>query len=74
VDRQSHEPLPERKQEAKGHGAVEKPTSSRGLRLRGVVTRRSKRALNEDLEIVTYNVSSESGSQLVEDFATPGGP
>jgi hypothetical protein len=38
------------------------------------VTRRSKRALKEDLEIVTYNVSSENGSHLVEDFATPGGP
>jgi len=39
-----------------------------------VVTRRSKRTLKEDLEIVTYNVSSENGSQLVEDFASPGGP
>jgi hypothetical protein len=38
------------------------------------VTRRSKRALKEDLELVTYNVSSENGSQLVEDFAQPGGP
>jgi hypothetical protein len=38
------------------------------------VTRRSKRALKEDLELVTYNVSSETGSHLVEDFATPGGP
>jgi hypothetical protein len=39
-----------------------------------VVTRRSKRTLKEDLELVTYNVSSENGSHLVEDFATPGGP
>jgi len=38
------------------------------------VTRRSKRTLKEDLELVTYNVSSEGGSQLVEDFAPPGGP
>jgi hypothetical protein len=38
------------------------------------VTRRSKRALKEDLELVTYSVSSESGSHLVEDFAPPGGP
>ena len=38
------------------------------------MTRRSKRALKEDLELVTYNVSSENGSQLVEDFAAPGGP
>jgi hypothetical protein len=38
------------------------------------VTRRSKRALKEDLELVTYNVSSENGSHVVEDLATPGGP
>ena len=38
------------------------------------MTRRSKRTLKEDLEVVTYNVSSENGSHLVEDFATPGGP
>jgi hypothetical protein len=38
------------------------------------VTRRSKRALKADLELVTYNVSSENGSQLVEDFTSPGGP
>ncbi len=39
-----------------------------------MVTRRSKRTLKEDLEVVTYNASSEQGSHLVEDFATPGGP
>ena len=38
------------------------------------MTRRSKRTLKEDLELVTYNVSSEHGSQLVEDFTPPGGP
>jgi hypothetical protein len=38
------------------------------------VTRRSKRTLKEDLELVTYNVSSENGSQLVEDFVPAGGP
>lgn len=38
------------------------------------MTRRSKRTLKEDLELVTYNVSSENGSHQVEDFATPGGP
>jgi hypothetical protein len=38
------------------------------------VTRRSKRPLKEDLEIVTYHVSSENGSHWVEEFATPGGP
>jgi hypothetical protein len=38
------------------------------------VSRRSKRTLKEDLELVTYHVSSENGSQLVEDFTAPGGP
>ena len=33
-----------------------------------------ERTLKEDLELVTYNVSSENGSHLVEDFAPPGGP
>ncbi len=37
------------------------------------MTRRSKRALKEDLELVTYSVSSETGSHMVEDFAPPGG-
>jgi hypothetical protein len=39
-----------------------------------VITRRSKRTLKEDLEVVTYNVSSEQGAHLVEDFAPLGGP
>jgi len=39
-----------------------------------MVTRRSKRTLKEDLEVVTYNVSSEQGSHLVEDFTPGGGP
>jgi hypothetical protein len=38
------------------------------------VSRRSKRSLKEDLELVTYNVSSENGSHVVEDLASPGGP
>jgi hypothetical protein len=74
VDQQSHEPLPGLDQEAKGYKGIGKPTFSGGLRLRGIVTRRSKRTLKEDLELVTYNVSSENGSQLVEDFTQPGGP
>jgi len=74
VDQQSPGRLPARDPQAKGHPGVERPKSSGGLRLRGRVTRRSKRALKEDLELVTYHVSSENGSHLVEDFATPGGP
>ena len=73
VDQQSREPLPGRSPEAKGDKAVERPSSG-GMRSRGSVTRRSKRLLKEDLEVVTYNVSSENGSHLVEDLAPPAGP
>jgi hypothetical protein len=38
------------------------------------VSQRSKRALRDDLEVVTYNVSFENGSHFVEDLAPPGGP
>ena len=38
------------------------------------MTRRSKRSLKEDLELVTYHVGSENGSHPVEDFTQPGGP
>lgn len=38
------------------------------------MSRRSRRALREDLELITYAVSSENGSQFVEDLAAPGGP
>jgi hypothetical protein len=38
------------------------------------VTRRSRRPLKEDLELVTYYISSANGSHPVEDLATPGGP
>ena len=74
LDQQSQKPLPGQNPEVKGHRGVGEPASRGGLRLRGIVTRRSKRTLKEDLELVTYNVSSENGSHLVEDFAPPGGP
>src|SRR4051812_24136906 len=74
LDQQSQGPLPGPTPEAQGHKGVGEPASPGGLRLRGIVTRRSKRTLKEDLEIVTYNVSSENGSHLVEDFAPPAGP
>ena len=74
MDQQPRKPLPKCNQEAKINGAVEKSTCSGGLRLQGIVTRRSKRTLKDDLELVTYNVSSENGSQSVEDFTKPGGP
>jgi len=44
-----------------------------GLRLRGRVSRRSKRSLREDLEVVSYTVTSENGVHVVEAFTTPGG-
>ncbi len=43
-----------------------------GLRLRGMVSRRSKRSLREDLELVSYTVTSGNGTHFVETFATPG--
>ena len=74
VDQQSHEALPGQDPEAPESRDDRAPASRGGLRLRGVVTRRSKRALKEDLEVVTYQVSSAGGSHPVEDFASPGGP
>jgi len=74
LDQQLQEPLPGENPEAKGYRGVGEPASRGGLRLRGRVTRRSKRALKEDLELATYSVSSETGSHFVEDFAPPGGP
>ena len=59
---------------AQGSSAVGGPAGDGGLRLRGVVTRRSKRALREDLELVTYHVSSANGSHPVDDLVPPGGP
>jgi len=74
LDQQLQKPRPGQNPEAKGYRGVGEPDSRGGLRLRGRVTRRSKRALKEDLELVTYSVSSETGSHMVEDFAPPGGP
>src|SRR4051794_23359927 len=74
VDRRSEAAPPGPDPEAQGYGGVGGSACRGGLRLRGVVTRRSKRTLKEDLEIVTYNVSSDQGSHLVEDFISGGGP
>jgi hypothetical protein len=38
-----------------------------------MVSRRSKRSLREDLELVSYTVTSENGTHFVEVFTTPGG-
>jgi hypothetical protein len=73
-DRQSQKPLPGQDPPAQGFSGVGEPASNGGLRLQGRVTRRSKRALKADWELVTYQVASENGSHLVEDFTPPGGP
>lgn len=74
LDRQSQRPLPGQDPQAQGSRGIGESSSRGGLRLQGKVTRRSKRVLKEDLELVTYNVASENGSHLVEDFTPPGGP
>jgi hypothetical protein len=38
-----------------------------------MVSRRSKRPLREDLEVVSYTVTSENGVHIVEAFTAPGG-
>ncbi len=48
--------------------------SEGGLRLRGMISRRSKRPLRDDLELVTYTVTSRSGTHFAEQFTPPGGP
>ena len=45
-----------------------------GLRLRGMIARRARRSLKEDLELVTYTVTSQNGVHEIEDLAKPGGP
>lgn len=44
-----------------------------GLRLRGTVSRRMKRSIKDDLELVTYVVTSENGARTVECLGKPGG-
>lgn len=44
-----------------------------GLRLRGTVSRRMKRPIKDDLELVTYVVSSENGARTVECLGKPEG-
>jgi hypothetical protein len=39
-----------------------------------MLSRRWKRTLRDDLELVTYTVTSKNGTHVVEDFTPPGGP
>jgi len=43
------------------------------LRLRGMLSRRMKRSFKDDLELVTYVVTSENGTRTVECLGKPGG-
>jgi hypothetical protein len=74
VGQRSQEPVSGEQRAAKPNRQLGEPISTGGPRLRGTVTRRSKRALKEDLELVTYNESFESRSQMVEVIAPPAGP
>ena len=42
--------------------------------MRGMIGRRARRSLKEDLELVTYTVTSDNGTHEIEDLAQPGGP
>jgi hypothetical protein len=39
-----------------------------------MITRRARRSLKDDLELVTYTVSSGNGTHEIEDLVKPGGP
>lgn len=39
-----------------------------------MISRRMRRALKEELELVTYLVTSENASHRVEELGRPGGP
>jgi hypothetical protein len=60
--------------EPKKRASAVELTSPGGLRLRGKIARRARRSLNDDLELITYTVSSENGAHEIEDLVKPGGP
>jgi hypothetical protein len=39
-----------------------------------MIARRARRSLRDDLELVTYTVTSNDGTNDIEDFVKPGGP
>jgi hypothetical protein len=39
-----------------------------------MIARRARRSLKEDLELITYTVTSHNGVHEIEDLAKPGGP
>ena len=42
--------------------------------MRGTIARRARRALKDELEVITYTVASDNGTHEIEDMAEPGGP
>jgi hypothetical protein len=39
-----------------------------------MIARRARRSLKDDLELVTYTVTSDNGAHEIEDLVKPGGP
>lgn len=39
-----------------------------------MIARRARRSLKDDLELVTYTVTSDNGAHEIEDMVKPGGP
>jgi hypothetical protein len=39
-----------------------------------MIARRARRSLKDELEVVTYTVTSNNGTHEIEDMAEPGGP
>ena len=73
VDQQPEKPATDRNELGQRPGPFDKGLSG-GLRLRGMIARRARRSLKEDLELVTYTVTSDNGTHEIEDLAQPGGP
>jgi hypothetical protein len=76
MGQRDHRTVPEDAAGAVASGQAEERGTSAlpgGLRLRGVISRRMKRSIKDDLEVVTYVVTSENGTRTVECLGKPGG-
>ena len=73
VDQQPESQATERNELGKRPDAVDSGLPG-GLRLRGTIARRARRPLKDQLEVVTYTVTSNNGTHEIEDMAEPGGP
>src|SRR5205823_14711757 len=72
VDQPPAKPATERTELGQSLGPLDRGLPG-GLRLRGRIARRARRSLKEDLELVTYVVTSDNGTHEIEDLAQPGG-